>query len=869
MSKLTRTLTKSIWNGNVSNASNLGYFLSGAVQYRNGNIVRPTLCDWPLLSKYDFEVWEIIDGYCNRDDDDWDNYTDPVFQQSVWGRLAAEMLYTVRYGVPRHVGVDTIRDCPGSARQDYILRWDPPSDYAIGFQSGPDMPRKPGTRLQSYNIYRKAPNDPVWPQLPIHQIFPRAIAAVSGLPWQETYPYPWWRDNTATPGETYQYMIRTQDWSVGIINESNNSDIITITYPYDRLEMQLFPSAVVPAGQTVTVAPGIYYVPFPIDVAHGGSLILSPGTVLNFADSMWLSNHGTMTGLGGQGCENLIVFQGTHELPGSWWGVYHYADAAHTMRHCVVRYGIENIVLWDPVGEISNTEVHGASRVGIIVRNAQETNDIQKIDDCFIHDNDWRNVLIWPEEPETIYPFFRRDKIEASKYGDGITAEAGSNPLIQNCEIRYNAQHGIAFDLCPAESPVHECVIEDHQFGHGISLFQSTAVTKENAIARNLFGIDVSSASLLLGGQSYGDNGYNSLVENNSNLSIAASSVVFGLWATPSNIQGGYNCFSDPVQYHVIADAASSGTVDVDGFSPDDPGLFSIAQNPTPVVGRSHDHLCTTLRSEGSSSKEMAYSTSTVQFGDIHGALRGGNYTLALALLRNAFLQPSARGRFMPLLSHHAALATGAPYRHFLDSLAGTWTGNQRASVHRARMPYLLAGRHWSEARDAISSMASSSVVPADAIARYALFVQASDSATRREFVANFFANGSLVCPDSSISKLVSAYWYASVRSDVPYVFPKTSTEIETSPVPSSILTVFPNPTLGRDAVVHVQFHGEPQGELIVATLLGIEEQRLVIQDPNNSGNATLTIGPLPVGVHLLQWRAGGTSVCTILHVLN
>lgn len=253
----------------------------------------------------------------------------------------------------------------------------------------------------------------------------------------------------------------------------------------------------------------------------------------------------------------------------------------------------------------------------------------------------------------------------------------------------------------------------------------------------------------------------------------------------------------------------------------------------------------------------------------VHAALRGGNHVLALALVRNVLLQPGARGRFMPLLSHHAALANGAPYRNFLDSLAGAWTGNERASVHRARMPYLLAGRHWSEARDAIGSMASASVVPADAIARYALFVQASDSATRREFVANFFVNGSLAYPDSSISKLVSALWYAPVGSDVPYVFQKTSTEIETSPVPSSILTVFPNPAPGRDAVVRVQFRGAPQGELIVTTLLGIEEQRLVIQDPNNSGTATVTLGPLPAGVHLLQWHAGGASVFTILHVLN
>lgn len=858
MRKLTRAFTTKIWNQDAFAGSDLAYNMNGTKLD-----AKPGLFDWPLLSKYDFMVWEITDGYCNRSGSHWNRY-----KESSYGRLAAEMLYTVRHGIPRDLGVDTIRACSGGDEQDYILRWRPPSDYPIGFQASPAAPRKPGTRLQSYNIYKKLPSETAWRQTPI-QVFPRNVVSATGLSWQESYPYPWWRDNAAQPGSTWQYMIRTQDWSTGIVNESDPSDVITITYPTNRINTQIPSTATVTAGQVLDLQPGVYYIPFVLRVEQGGTLTIPEGTVLNFADSMWLSNSGTMTAIGASGCPGRIVFQGTHELPGSWWGIYHEASSVHTMRECIVRHGIENIVLHNPAGEIAFSEIYGASRVGIIILNGQDGTATQRIDDCSIHHNDWRNVLVWSQGPGTIVPLLRRNTISASKQGDGVTIIGPAAPTIQDCAIHDNAGHGVRIEMSPATTILRTSTIENHTSHHGVSLLQGGALLQQNTINDNQVGVSVEDASMMEGGTSYGDNGYNDLDNNDVHLHVQSSSVLFGLWVTPTNIEGAYNCFTDPLQAHVIADQTSTGSIDADGFSPDNPMLFQIATNPDPVLSRTHDISCANLRVDSSIALSRTGVLSTTTLAELHAALTSGDHARVLATMRVECARAGMRARFLPVLSRFAAKPNGHAYRVFIDSLASTWSGQDRLVAVKARLSYLLAGNHWGEARRTIQEYVGNTAAVSQTAHLYSLFIDACDAATRPDFLSTWFPDGRVAYGDSSLAAAATAFYYAPPTRDVPYPMPKNMEADGRASFSVSPIIVYPNPSRAGALTLTLSFDGGEVGTLRITTVLGEEVKTMIIHNADVLESSTINIRDLPTGTFILHWQNGTTRASQLVHILK
>jgi len=137
-----------------------------------------------FLSEKDFSVWEIL----------LDTRFRIIWTRIFWANrypnyyCAHDMAYpqSARGYSPRTLGCRDIQE-RGIPDEAYILRWNPPSDYPIGYQN-PEIGKtgiySPGTRLHFYNIYRKdarssSPNWTLYHQIEINN--PNG----SGKSWQK------------------------------------------------------------------------------------------------------------------------------------------------------------------------------------------------------------------------------------------------------------------------------------------------------------------------------------------------------------------------------------------------------------------------------------------------------------------------------------------------------------------------------------------------------------------------------------------------------------------------------------------------------------------------------------------------------------
>lgn len=204
---LTRTFTEKIWNGqsdpNLINMGNgqpnpnyWGYAVDiHGIGNARINIHQNTthLADYfPLLAESDFRVYEIFNTWLQHFA--WNEYTQWWSNtQYFYGIHPAMMLYTVKFGRPRNLGVESVA-------QGNRLYWNHPSDWPGG------------TTLQYYNIYRRELNDS-WPAEP--------LATVSTA----TTDYV---DDQTVPGQVYLYQVRTQDNTQSFRNESDPSNVIAV-----------------------------------------------------------------------------------------------------------------------------------------------------------------------------------------------------------------------------------------------------------------------------------------------------------------------------------------------------------------------------------------------------------------------------------------------------------------------------------------------------------------------------------------------------------------------------------------------------------------------------------------------------------------
>lgn len=204
---LARMFTQKIWNGrtspteiNMGNGQPNPHYRDYAVDIHGLGDARINigyntthLADYyPLLAESDFSVYEIFNTWLQYFA--WNQYlTYWSGTGYFYGIHPAMMLYAVKFGRPRNLGVESVP-------QGNRLFWNHPSDWPGG------------TTLQYYNIYRRELNQP-WPQDPL-----------ATVPTSETE----YVDDQAAPDQVYLYQVRSQDNTAQFRNESDPSNVIAV-----------------------------------------------------------------------------------------------------------------------------------------------------------------------------------------------------------------------------------------------------------------------------------------------------------------------------------------------------------------------------------------------------------------------------------------------------------------------------------------------------------------------------------------------------------------------------------------------------------------------------------------------------------------
>jgi hypothetical protein len=284
MARLAETFVSSMWNQKLGDSTSINQLLNG----KGDTIV--VLSEWPHLSQYDYKVWEIVDEYCNKSIHNWNEYSNIGAYKNIYGRLAAEMMYCVRYATPKEIRIDTLDVISEEGKrrsEDYVLAWSPPSDFRIGYYDSAERRRRPGTRMRYYCIYRRKlvdirNQDSIWSDWSrndcggcngIVRIEIRKEDYSEGLCWQEAVKNPYYYDSTAMKGMTYQYFVTTQDWSNGIVNQSIGSKIVTVTYK-DRINMTMLKRRKLLKNERMVLNDGNYMAPWDVLLESGSKLIL-------------------------------------------------------------------------------------------------------------------------------------------------------------------------------------------------------------------------------------------------------------------------------------------------------------------------------------------------------------------------------------------------------------------------------------------------------------------------------------------------------------------------------------------------------------------------------------------------------------------
>ena len=293
LSRLSRTFSISMWNQKTGTGSFISRFINGLGD------TTVVLSDWAKLSKYDFIVWEILDDYLSATDYRWSEYASTTGYKSIYGLISAEMTRCASNGTPRNLRIDTVKTPFNSHEEEqywFILNWEPPSSYPIGYCDEFNVVHA-GTRMKYYNVYRRrleriVDEDSVWTpwesydaqnrgkrfQISIHEWLPQYRNT-----WQKSFHAPFFIDTTYIPGFTYQYRLTAQDWSKGINNESAPTNIVTVSYPVLKKRLQLFPVNALAVNQEISIKSGAFYLPFDLTLSLGSLLRLSNETKLYFA----------------------------------------------------------------------------------------------------------------------------------------------------------------------------------------------------------------------------------------------------------------------------------------------------------------------------------------------------------------------------------------------------------------------------------------------------------------------------------------------------------------------------------------------------------------------------------------------------------
>lgn len=666
--------------------------------------------DYPLLACKDWMVWEI----CN------DFYRFKASSESGWGNAAAIMVYAAKYGVPRNLRAQTIglEPCGDESGSTILLRWDPPSDYPCGYHddwntdNGPGNHQWdwPGTGLKNYIVQRR-----------------RTVAedfntcAVIAIPdFQRENKYPWFIDENAEPGATYEYRVCTQDWTMEFTNLSAFTDPIQVIYPAaysgsfgttanGMLLISRFPIDNLLSG-TEVVDRGVYYAPFNPYVANGATLVLNPGVQIIFGDSAEFQIHGHLEINGGPDCD-MVVLTGESGV-GSWWGTSIFPEASHDINHAIIEDAINNIIIFDDGGIVSNSIVRSALHMGVTIRNGIDTSPAQLVTDCDVYGNGWSNFYIYSGIPDgmggfqPIYPTIQRTAIHDALTDDGLFVADRSYPMIQDCDIFGNARHGVHCWFVHGQAmsgenvTVYNSRISDHPQGSAIEIAHSNALVRWNEITGNAIGVHPVGASLLQGALSFGDGGLNQLDDNDVHLKAEyCDGIYFGVYDPLTAYgTGGHNTFTSPGTYH-IQSIESSGFAQCDTYDPWDPWgttVFSIPGYPLlpDIEVLPLQYSCADPNSPGFP-KTGSYSEKAMILREIPKLVKVNGVMGLTEILQEYENEPAVRRAILTWLGTYAAngsdkLSCGS----YLDSLATKWTGNKLDEVQRARIPSMIgAGR--------------------------------------------------------------------------------------------------------------------------------------------------------------------------------
>jgi hypothetical protein len=202
LDSLGRTFTEKIWNGKSGGDAAIASSVDGSV---GGPVYGSSTWNWDYwisLSAVDFRVWETLNDWTTKYhcamEEEFRKFPHDYFYHI----QQALLVYYVKYGVPRDFSISAA----GEGGRNVTFAWKNPSDYP----AGPGRPD--GTGLRFFNIYRRAAGTP-WPATPVAQL---PVSA-------HTYT-----DSPPDSSTTYEYIVRSQDWTKRFKNESDDSKIVKI-----------------------------------------------------------------------------------------------------------------------------------------------------------------------------------------------------------------------------------------------------------------------------------------------------------------------------------------------------------------------------------------------------------------------------------------------------------------------------------------------------------------------------------------------------------------------------------------------------------------------------------------------------------------
>ncbi|MBS7632171.1 right-handed parallel beta-helix repeat-containing protein [Candidatus Bathyarchaeota archaeon] len=229
-----------------------------------------------------------------------------------------------------------------------------------------------------------------------------------------------------------------------------------------------------------TLVDSPYIISQDVVVYPNATLVIEPEVEVRFAENFSLTVQGVLVANGT--VDRKIVFTSSKHIPspGDWKGIKFQGTSPSTMRHCIVEYAIDGLVVENGLLEMQNCVVRLCSKNGVRILNSQatiENNVFLNNTEVGIEAEGFNNLVV------------RNNTLETNGDAIVITGDSASGITAEENSILRSIEAGIRLEATSLSAiNILNNTLSENQYGFYVSTEDDTYITR-NYITNNTVGI--------------------------------------------------------------------------------------------------------------------------------------------------------------------------------------------------------------------------------------------------------------------------------------------------------------------------------------------------------------------------------------------